>query len=281
MSKAFATKGLDSPRFSAELLVAHVLKCERLKLYMEVDRPASPEELLALRDLTARALKHEPVQYLTGEAWFYGAAFKTDRRALIPRPATETLVETAVHHLRSDDAPKGPVLDLCTGSGCVAISLALVKQLAGRGIVATDLSPDALTLAIENAAAHQVSERIEFVQGNLFEALTKTEQRGPYAAVVSNPPYIPDHEWAQVEPNVRNHEPTLALRGGVDGLDLVRPIVQQAGSYLADGGLLAVEVAASTADVVRGLFEIAGLSEVQVLSDFERLPRVVMGVWRI
>jgi release factor glutamine methyltransferase len=172
-------------------------------------------------------------------------------------------------------------LDLCTGSGCVAISLALVKQLAGRAVVATDLSADALALASENAATHQVSDRVEFVQGNLFEALSKTEHRGPYAAVVSNPPYIPDHEWAQVEPNVRNHEPTLALRGGVEGLDLVRPIVQQAGAYLADGGLLAVEVAASTAEVVRALFESAGLSDVQVLPDFERLPRVVTGIRRV
>jgi release factor glutamine methyltransferase len=278
MGRAFTAKGLDSPRLSAEMLVAHVLKCERLRLYMEADRPASPEELATLRDLTGRALKHEPVQYLTGEAWFYGLPFKADRRALIPRPATQTLVESGIHHLRAEvnteGSPTAPVLDLCTGTGCVAIALA--KQVPNRAIVATDLSSEALTLAMENAAQHEVTDRIEFRQGDLFNAVDPSAR---FAAILSNPPYIPDHEWAAVEPNVKDHEPTLALRGGADGLDLVRPIIAGAPERLQPGGLLAIEVATSTTEQTKALFEQQGeLRDIRVLTDFEGLPRVVVGI---
>lgn len=273
MGKAFADKQLDDPRFSAELLVAHVLDCKRLRLYMEVDRPATADELAKLRELTARALKHEPVQYLTEEAWFYGLAFKADRRALIPRPSTETLVESAIHHLRADAAPDGKVLDLCTGSGCVAISLA--KNLPEREFVATDVSVEALELAQENARSLALSDRVEFLPGSLYEAV----DRERFAVIVSNPPYIPDHEWGEVPSNVKDHEPTIALRGGQDGLELVRPIIGGAAERLVPGGLLAIEVAACTAHTVRTLMEQAPeLDSVRVLKDFEGLDRIVLAV---
>ena len=272
MGIAFTDRGLDSPRLCAEILVAHVLGCERLKLYMEADRPASADELKTLRDLTARALKHEPVQYLTQDAWFFGMELKADRRALIPRPATETLVECAVEFLRGDDAPAGAVLDLCTGSGCVA--LALAKSLKEREIMATDVSAEALDLALENAENLGLVERVEFREGSLFEAV---EPGAAFAASVSNPPYIPDHEWVDVEPNVKDHEPELALRGGVDGLDVVRPIIERAPMHLMPGGLLALEVAASTAKPTSELFEAQGYGGGRILKDFEGFERVVCG----
>ncbi len=276
MGKAFTDRGIDSPRLCAEILVAHVLGCERLDLYMQADRPASPDELKTLRDLTARALKHEPVQYLTQDAWFFGMELKADQRALIPRPATETLVECAIEFLRGDDAAAGPVLDLCTGSGCVA--LALAKSLREREIMATDVSTEALELAAENAEKLSLSDRIEFREGSLFEAVGAG---ATFAAIVSNPPYIPDHEWADVEPNVKDHEPELALRGGADGLEVVRPIVEGAGKHLASGGLLAIEVAASTTDVTAKLFAQHGYERVRVLKDFEGFERVVCGARRV
>ncbi len=277
MGKAFADKQLDDPRFSAELLVAHVLGCERMRLYMEVDRPATTNELAKLRELTARALKHEPVQYLTNEAWFYGMAFKADRRALIPRPSTETLVECAIHHLRADGAPAGKVLDLCTGSGCVAIALA--KNLPARELLATDISADALAIAKENADTLGMSDRVEFAEGSLYGALSEAYDDGRFAAIVSNPPYIPDHEWGEVPANVKDHEPELALRGGEDGLDLVRPIIEGSVERLVPGGLLAIEVAMCTTDAVRTLMEHTnGLTSVRVLKDFEGLDRIVRAI---
>ncbi len=276
MGKAFADEGLDSPRLSAEILMAHVLGCERLGLYTAADRPASADELSSLRALTARALKHEPVQYLTEDARFYGMDLKTDRRALIPRPSTETLVDAVIEHLRSEEAPDGSVLDLCTGSGCVA--LALARALQGRSVVATDVSADALALAAENAVALGLAERVVFRQGSLFAAVEPGER---FAAIATNPPYIPDHEWGDVEPNVKDHEPHLALRGGGDGLDLVRPIVQGAAEWLEPGGLLAVEIASCTAEEVRAMLEAQGSFErVRALKDFEGLDRVAVALRR-
>lgn len=276
MGKAFAGKGLDSPRLSAEILMAHVLGCERLDLYTAADRPASADELAMLRALTARALKHEPVQYLTEDARFYGMDLKADPRALIPRLSTETLVDAVVEHLRRDEAPDGAVLDLCTGSGCVA--LALARALPDRAMVATDISAEALALAAENAEALGLAERVVFREGSLFEALEPGER---FAAIASNPPYIPDHEWGAVEPNVKDHEPHLALRGGGDGLELVRPIVQVAADWLEPGGLLAIEIASCTAEHVRAMLEAQGSYEhVRVLKDFEGLDRVAVALRR-
>ncbi len=276
MNDAFTTRGLDSPRLCAEILLSHVLGCDRLRLYMETDRPASPDEREQLRRLVRRALDHEPIQYLTGEAWFFGLRLKADRRALIPRPSTETIVEHLLQHGRASDEPgkrTGPVriADVCTGSGCIAVALA--KNMPGAGIVATDISADALELARENAESLGVADRVEFIEGDLLAPLAG---RGPFDWIVSNPPYIPDHEWGAVEPNVKDHEPTAALRGGADGLDLVGPIIERARGLLAPGGGLLVEIAACTAGDVLALASRAGWPDPRILKDHEGLDRVLV-----
>ncbi|MEN0019823.1 MAG: peptide chain release factor N(5)-glutamine methyltransferase [Planctomycetota bacterium] len=281
MAGAFEKKGLDSPRLCAELLVSHVLGCERLKLYMDPDRPATPIERQTLRDLTTRALEHEPVQYLVGEAWFFGMPFKVDRRALIPRPATETIVEHVLQHARAQHADLASaddlVIDMCTGSGCVTIAIA--KNMPGARVVATDISAEALELAQANATRHNVSDRIDFEQGDLFDAIDAHAAARAHASaayLVSNPPYIPDDEWAEVPPNVKDHEPELALRGGNDGLDLVRTIFNRGPQHLQQGGLVLVEIAETKADEARALAEANELlTDVKVLDDFEGRPRVV------
>jgi len=285
MRQAFTKKGLDSPGLMAELLMAHVLGCDRLKLHMDADRPANDPERLRLRDLVQRALNHEPVQYLTAEAWFYGMPFKSDRRALIPRPSTGTIVEEVLHHARAA-MPTNPtghgilLADICTGSGCIAI--VLLKRLPGARAVATDLSEDALSLAKENADRHGVSDRIDFIRGNLLDALDAhpaARAQGSLAYLVSNPPYIPDHEWDAVAPNVKDHEPHLALRGGPDGLDLVRPLIANASRFLRPGGMLAVEVADSAADSAIELAKAnPGLDSPRIVRDIEGLPRVIVGI---
>lgn len=288
MRQAFTKKDLDSPGLMSEILLAHILGCDRLRLHMDADRPASPLERETLRGLVQRALNHEPVQYLTGEAWFYGSPFKVDRRVLIPRPSTSTIVDEILHHARATPGfggPAGPssgegvlLADLCTGSGCIAITL--LKQLPLARAVATDLSGDALAVAAENAKRHNVTDRIEFLEGDLTAALAKHPVAGADAGLhylVSNPPYIPDHEWDAVEPNVKNHEPHLALRGGKDGMDLVRRIIADAAHRLRAGGLLAVEIAASTSKPVLALAQATpGLTGARIVRDLEGLDRVLI-----
>lgn len=276
VGKALADKGVDSPRLCAEMLLSHVLGCDRLRLYADADRPASSEERDRLRALVARALRHEPVQYLVGEGWFFGLPFTCDKRALIPRPSTETIVETILQHERSAPAGREPLIaDLCTGSGCIAVTLA--HRLRAARLIATDISPEALELAAVNADRHAVADRIEFRQGDLLAPLAP--DAGEFHYIASNPPYISDREWDAVEANVKDHEPTLALRAGADGLRFVGPIIAEAPRLLAPGGMLLVEIASctegETLEMARRHPLLAG-DEPRILKDSDGLPRVLV-----
>lgn len=288
MADAFEKKGLDSHRLMAELILSHVIGCERLRLYMEVDRPATALELDQLRDLTKRALLHEPVQYLTGEAMFFGLALEVDQRVLIPRPSSETIVDRVIEHCRVTAGFGGTsgqgvlIADVCTGSGC--IGLALAKNLPDSRVVATDISEDAIEVAASNAKRLGVSDRFDLIAGDLLEPLHEhpaTAGRGSLHFLAANPPYIPDHEWAAVEPNVKNHEPSEALRGGKDGLTFVRTILQGSADFLCEGGLVLVEIAESTADAAKAIARaVQGLDHIEVIDDFEGRPRVVCAMRR-
>ncbi len=274
MTDRFRAREVDSPRVVAEMLLAHVLGCERLRLYMDVDRPATELQLAALRDLVARALNHEPAQYLVGEAWFFGRPFEVRRGVFIPRPCTEMLVDYVVHWLRAAPGHADPLLaDVGTGSGCLAVSLA--AQLPRANVVATDISPEALDLARRNAERHDVAERVEFRQGPGLEALGRGGER--FDAIVSNPPYVSDAEWREVAPNVAGHEPPEALRAGPDGLDAIRPIVAGAGRLLGPEGRLVLEIAHSQRDAVLRLVEAApDLCRAAAHKDHEGLWRMVV-----
>ncbi len=279
ISGALERQGLESPRLCAELLVSHVLGCERLRLYMEAERPAGPLELEALRDLTRRALESEPVQYLVGEAWFFSIAFKVDRRALIPRPSSETIIEHVLQLVRADSslAPGGSlaIADVCTGSGCLAISL--LKNLPHARAIATDVSRDALDLALENARHQHVDDRIDFLEGDLLLPLRDRAPASPLDVLVSNPPYIPDQEWDDVGPNVRDYEPEIALRGGEDGMRFVGPVLDEGPRLLRPGGALAIELASSSAQAaLERAIANPLLADAHVLDDFEGLPRVLV-----
>lgn len=284
MIDAFTRQGLDSPRLCAELLLSHVIGCERLRLYMDADRPAAPLERQSLRELVARALKDEPVQYLVGEGWFYGLPFKVDRRVLVPRPATETIIEQVLLHARAEPGfggkeGQGVVLaDVCTGSGCIAVALA--KNMPKAHVVATDLAQEAVDLARENAARHGVADRVELLRGDLLEPLLAHPALGAARKLhylLSNPPYIPDDEWSDVAPNVKDYEPASALRGGPDGLDFVRPLVERGPDLLRPGGLLLIEVAASRAEAALELARAhPHLEGERIETDFEGLPRVIV-----
>lgn len=269
----FAKRGIDNPRLAAEMLLAHVLGAKRIMLYADADRPASELERAAFRDLVERAAAHEPVDYLVGQSPFFSLGFKVTPAVLIPRPSTETLVDHVIQHSRRTPGFKTPLIaDVGVGSGAIAVTLA--KNIPGSRVIATDISAEALAIARENAATHGVSDRIDFREGDLLEPLA--DQRGRLHYLVSNPPYIPDGEWAAVAPNVKGHEPTHALRGGVDGLKFVRPLIQGAAVLLADPGQLVVEIAAVTRDKVMQLARDAGLRNPHVLADHEALPRILV-----
>jgi release factor glutamine methyltransferase len=299
MSEHFAAKEVDSPRVVAEMLLSHVLGCERLRLYMEVDRPASPAELTQLRELTARAAKHEPVQYLVGEAWFFGRQFHVNRSTLIPRPCTETLIEHAIQWHRLNPGHLNPLIaDIGTGTACIAISLA--AQIPTARVIATDVIPEALELAKMNATRHKVVDRMEFRLGggvaplmpaasvpqssivNRQSSIASGVPGERYDIICSNPPYIPDTEWdSQVDRNVKEFEPPSALRGGPDGLDVIRPLIAEAPRVMKPGGLLLIEIAESQREAVMELARSATggaggmLENITVMKDHEGLWRVL------
>jgi release factor glutamine methyltransferase len=269
----------------AELLLSHVIGCERLRLYMDADRPASPLEKDRLRELTQRALNHEPVQYLVGEAWFFSLPFHVDKRVLIPRPGTETIVQHILQHARVEPGFGGKsgegvlIADVCTGSGCIAVALA--KNMAGARVAAADVSGEALEVARANATRHGVADRIDFLHGNLLGPLDEfpaTRGKGTLHYLATNPPYIPDSEWDAVGPNVKDFEPESALRAGADGLKFIRPLLEAGPDHLRPSGLILIETADSTAAKVLEMAKVhPALEHAEILEDFEGLPRVVVG----
>ncbi|MSU72582.1 MAG: peptide chain release factor N(5)-glutamine methyltransferase [Opitutus sp.] len=232
----FAAKGIESPRLNAELLIGHALGLKRMALYLQFERLLAEAELEKIRPLVRRRGLHEPVQYIVGETEFYGLKLKVDRRALIPRPETERLVEQVV---AAWERPPTRVLDLGTGSGAIALALAHAFPLAA--VTATDLVPDALALARENAVATGVAERITFVQSDWYAALSVET----YELIVSNPPYLSPAETAATSWEVRGFEPTGALTAADEGRADLRTIIAGAPAHLAAGGLLALETGIS------------------------------------
>lgn len=266
----FRARGIESPRLDAEVLLAHALSCSRTQLIMDMLRPLAPAELSRFRDLVKRRRQREPVAYLRGEREFYGRTFRVDARVLVPRPDTETLVDVALARTRHLSM-SARVLDLFTGSGCVATTLALTRPTTR--VTATDLSGDALALAQENAL-RLGAPSVAFVLADLFGEL-----RGPFDLITANPPYIASAEVETLAADVRSFEPRLALDGGGDGFVLVRRTVEAAPAYLAKGGVLAMEVGAGQADAVAALFEASGFEAIERARDLARIERVVSGVW--
>lgn len=259
----FARSGVDAPRLSAEVLLAHTLGCDRVRLYLDFDKPIGEAELARYRQLVKRRADGEPTSYLTGTREFYARTFSVDARVLVPRPETELLVEAALAAL--PDA--GTVLDLCTGSGCIAIAVALERPTAR--VLASDVSSGALAVARDNAA--RLGARVEWMEGDLFAPLDGGLR---FDVIVSNPPYVPRAEIPGLSREVRR-EPALALDGGEDGLALVRRLVPGAAPLLRPGGTLLVEIHESHGEVVPRLCREAGFVEAQLHRDLAGLPRFV------
>jgi release factor glutamine methyltransferase len=232
----FAKSGVESPRLNIEHLLAHALGKKRMDLYLEFDRPLTESDLAPLRDLVKRRAAGEPLQYLLGTAEFLSHTLTCDKRALIPRPETEYLCELLIAESRAEGCAwkSGSVVDVGTGSGCIA--LALAAALPEATVIGVDISPEALSLARENAARVGLAERVTFIEADLLEGV-----EGPLNLVVANLPYIPSAAVPALQREVLR-EPHLALDGGDDGLVIVRRLVAQAAEKLASGGRLALEL---------------------------------------
>jgi len=264
-------RGVDSPRLNAELLVGHALGLPRMQLYLQFERPLTEPELEKIRPLIKRRGAREPLQYLTGETEFCGLQLKCDRRALIPRPETERLVELVKE--RTTTAPQ-QILDL--GTGCGAIALALAKIYREAKVTAIDRSAAALALARENAAACGLEDRVVFRQSDWFSALGAEK----YDLIVANPPYLSDVELGATEPEVREHEPREALSAGPDGLAALAWIIREARARLNDGGMLALETGPTQHEQLGGLIAAAGYAHSESVRDLAGRERYVLAFVR-
>ncbi len=264
-------RGVSSPRLDAELLLGRVLRMDRVGLLIDADRPLAKEELGRYREMHQRRRAGEPVAYLLGVREFYGRPFLVDRRVLIPRPDTEHLVEVALARTRHLSL-SARVLDLCTGSGCVAISLG--RERPTTSVIGADVSPDALAVAAENVL-RLGAYNVGLICSDLFATLRPGRDR--FDLITANPPYIAEGEIPSLAVDIRGYEPHLALGGGPDGLDLLRRIVAEAPPFLAEGGALAVEIGSDQGEAVQGIFAAQGYLDVSVQRDYGGLDRVVSG----
>lgn len=267
----FRARGLDSPRLDADLLLGRALSQSRIQLIADAKRVLDANELTRFRELVKRRRAREPTAYILGEREFYGRVFRVDRRVLIPRPDTETLVEVALDRTR-ERSMSMRALDLCTGSGCVAITLARERRTSC--FLATDVSGHALAVARENAS-RLGAYNVAFRQGDLFAAVDPSLR---FDLVTANPPYIAAAEMSALQPEIRDYEPALALAGGPDGLAVVRLIVAQARAHLRRAGRLVLEVGFGEAAAAAELLASAGYGQIEVRRDYARIERVVSGV---
>jgi len=259
-----------SPRLDAEILIAHVLGCSRLDLYLNHDRPLTKQEYTAIVTPILHRGTGVPVAYITGLKEFYSMDFIVSESVLIPRPETEFLVSESLMDIRMKDLTDPSVLEIGTGSGAVAISLA--ASLGAGDFIATDISEDALKIARQNSERHDVFRRVTLKPGDLYEPVTGQT----FDLIVSNPPYLTDTEMELLSPEVKN-EPRIALAGGSNGLDVITPLVSGASEHLRENGCLILEIGAAQEEaVVRLIDEVEHMETSYVKRDYAGLPRVVV-----
>ncbi len=266
----FAGGGLESPRLLAEWLLAWAWACPRLELPLRRDLPVPPAAAAAIAAAAARLLRGEPLQYVLGTAAFMGWDLRVDGRALIPRPETELLVDRLLQEPAAWARPAPRVADVGTGSGCIAIALAL-RRPAAR-VLGIDRSPAALDLARANAAALGAADRITWRQGDLLAG----QPPASLDVVVANLPYVTTAEWQGLPPAIREHEPRLALDGGPDGLDAIRKLIPQAWQALDKGGIICLEIGAHQGAEVRGLLRSARFSGARLMQDDAGYDRILI-----
>lgn len=274
----FEAKKVDEPRISAELLLGHVLGKSRLELYLHHNRPVYHDELDRFRAFCRQRIEGRPVQYIIGEQYFYGMPFMVDERVLIPRPETELLVEQVLESsgmTGRSGCGEATMLDIGTGSGCIAVTLA--KLCSGLKVTAVDCSPDALAVARVNALKHGVESQVAFVLADMFDELFAARlPEASYNLIVSNPPYIPASEWETLQREVKQYEPKIALTT-LQGLECYRAIAALAVKLLVPGGKLCFELHADGASAVSEIMELQGFNGITIKRDYSGHDRIMSG----
>ena len=269
-------KGIESPRLSAEILLAHQLKTDRMRLYLDMDKPLQAREVAGYRELIKRRIRHEPIAYITGSKEFWSMDFIVGPEVLIPRPESELLIETALSLYNGNRLPKrNPmnIMELGTGSG--ALSVCMAREIQEAILWAGDISEGALEVARENARRHGVEGRIQFFLGNLFQPLEGRE--GFFDLILSNPPYIGRDEFESLPPEVRDYEPKMALDGHEEGLFFITKILTQGHHFIAPGGWILMEMAPGQTEKALDLIEgIEAYAQSQRIQDYNQQYRVVM-----
>ncbi len=270
-----AERGFENPRLNAEWILSHVLSCRRLDLYADFERPLRASELAEYKNLLKRRLRHEPLQYLTGETEFFGLRILVTPDVLIPRPDTEVLVEQTLEAIGGHELRPVRILEIGTGSGNIAIALAVALQKRGTRfqIDSVDVSAAALAVGSQNAALHGVEANIHFRHDDFLA--DEFDVTHPYDVIVSNPPYLSDTEYANTPDEVRLFEPRTALHASREGLIFYEKLAIEALRLMRTGSVMAVEAGYDQSQRVADLFREYGLIETEILNDYTGIPRVV------
>lgn len=269
-SEFLAKKNVDSPRLQTELLLAHLLKLPRMKLYLNFERTLSQTELDALRALVMRRAQREPLQHIIGSTSFCGLEIAVNKHVLVPRPETELLAELGWQYLSTRNSQPATCLDFGTGSGCIAIAIA--SKCPAVRVVALDISANAIAVAQQNAVTSGMNDRIEFLCGDGFAALKSSDE---FDLIVSNPPYIASEEIASLDPEVRDFDPRSALDGGADGLDFYRRLATEAGTFLKLGGKIIIEFGDGQAETISNIFTVKQWTVESVHQDYTKRERML------
>lgn len=267
----FEQKGVESARLNAELLLAEILKCKRLDLYLTFDKPVKDVEVNLFREFVKRRGNREPMQYILGHVEFYGLTFSVNKDVLIPRQETEILIETILN--QTDKEAELNILDIGTGSGIIAVLLA--HYLPKAKITAIDKSSGALALAKKNAETHGVDQRITFLEADVLNSTLQLGEK--LDIIVSNPPYVSQKEYASLQKEIVAHEPDYAVTDFSDGLTFYRKIIETSPKYLNENAKIFFEVGEGQAEQVKLIFESNNFSSVQIWKDYANINRVVKG----
>lgn len=265
------SRGIDAPRTSTELLLAHTMGMKRLDLYLNFDKPVKPDELEKFRSYIKRRVKREPVQYIIGDAEFMSLPLKVNKNVIIPRPETELLVEIIIDRFKNHADNELYILDIGTGTGNIAISLA--KYLKNSNIIATDIEENILDLAKHNAEKNGVLNKIRFKKESVFEVINEYKYLD---IIVSNPPYISKVDFKELQPEVKNYEPYLCLCDDSDGLTFYKKIVNKAKDWLDSSGRIFFEIGHNQGQLIRGIFEENNFTDIEIIKDYAKLDRIAI-----
>jgi release factor glutamine methyltransferase len=273
-SKRLSAAGIINDLLDAEVLLCYTLGRDRAWLLAHIREPLSDERRRTFEQTVDRRVKREPLQYITGRQEFWGLDFAVTRDVLIPRPETELIIEAVLGFTKQKDQAL-TIIDLCTGSGCIAVSLS--KELGAARIFATDKSGKALDVARENAYKHGVGDRIRFLEGDLFEPIDELDLRGKVDIIVSNPPYVPSGDISMLQAEVRDYEPLIALIGGADGTEIHQSILEEAPRFLKNKARLIMEMGIGQSGALAHRIRKTGAFGVpSVLTDLANIERVMV-----